>query len=76
MLDLVSNMSVSPYSERTFWFTGDFPPFDKYLLVASKRGLPLNGMFKLYRLEVEYKDKGMNIELKLRKLYWASGTGE
>lgn len=68
MLDWVSNMSVPPHSERTFWFVGDFQPLDRYLLVGSKRGLPLNGIFKLYRPGVEYKDKRMNIELVLRKL--------
>lgn len=68
MLDWVSIMSVPSHSERTFWFVGDFRPSGQYLLVGSKRGLPLNGIFKLYRPGVEYKDRGMNIELVLRKL--------
>lgn len=68
MLDWVSNMSVPTHSERTFWFVGDFQPLDQYLLVASKRGLPLNGIFKLYRPGVEYKEKKINVELILRKL--------
>lgn len=68
MLDWVSNMSVPPHSERTFWFVGDFHPSDQYLLVGSKKGLPLNGIFKLYRPGVEYKDREMDIELVLRKL--------
>lgn len=68
MLDWVSNMSVPPHSERTFWFVGDFQPSNQYLLVGSKKGLPLNGIFKLYRPGVEYKDREMDIELVLRKL--------
>lgn len=68
MLDWVSNLSVPPHSERTFWFVADFQPSDQYLLVGSKKGLPLNGIFKLYRPGVEYKDRKMDIELVLRKL--------
>lgn len=68
MLDWNSNMFVPSHSERTFWFMGDFPPLDSYLLVGSKKGLPLNGIFKLYRPGVEYKDRKMNIELILRRL--------
>lgn len=68
MLDWVSNLFVPAYSERTFWFVGDFPSSDSYLLVGSKEGLPLNGIFKLYRPGVEYKDRRIEIELILRKL--------
>lgn len=68
MLDWVSGMSVPPHSERTFWFTGEFQFSDQYILVGSKKGLPLNGIFKLYRPGVEYKDRQMNIELILKKL--------
>lgn len=65
MLDWVSWMSVPSHSERSFWFTGDYKLSDKFLLVGSRKGLPLNGIFKFYRPGVKYKEHFLGIKLIL-----------